>query len=396
MCLIDEDVIDAKLIENKPVIFLLLGEQILETFFPCSLLLLDRFDHVAVAALFGGVFAEQLVILRNLLAQEFLLVFVRHANPLEAAVGDDDAVPVVTCNLGSEHLAAVAGQIFLRGDEQLGVGIKVHELAGELLKQVVRDHVHRLFDEAGLLHLHAGGRHRERLTGADNVSQQRIARTHAAPDRIILMRSQADVLVHAGIVEVPAVEQAGPQVVVRVVIEPHESLGALRVGEDPGPESFFNEFLLFTGGECFLLVDHSLLTVAVADGVVNGGRLHVEGEFQKPAAVGSGRAVVGGCGDGSFGRVSRIETPDGIFLQMCDGNARRINAEQFGGEGLDVGFGYPRSAQARIDVAWQHVLRLDATESLGIAGVIRAGVLGRLEFGSDVTGEISIGGLPGL
>ena len=46
--------------------------------------------------------------------------------------------------------------------------------------------------------------------------------------------SQRDRLVHAGEVEVRAVEQPGPQVVVGVVVEPHQPLGAVGVGEDPG------------------------------------------------------------------------------------------------------------------------------------------------------------------
>ena len=72
------------------------------------------------------------------------------------------------------------------------------------------------------------------LPRADDVGQQRVAAAHAPPDRILLVRSQRDRLVHAGEVEVRAVEQPGPQVVVGVVVEPHQPLGAVGVGEDPG------------------------------------------------------------------------------------------------------------------------------------------------------------------
>ena len=185
-------------------------------------------------------------------------------------MGDDDAVPLAAGDLGGQELAAVAGQIFLGGDQQPGIGVKLHELAGELLQQVVGDHVHRLLDEAGLLHLHAGGGHREGLAGADGVGQQRVAGTHAAPDGVVLVGPQLDSLVHAGEVEVRAVEQAGPQIVVGVVVKPHQPLGAFGIGEHPGAEPLLDELLLLAGGHRRFLVDHALLAVAVLDRVVDG------------------------------------------------------------------------------------------------------------------------------
>ena len=120
-----------------------------------------------------------------------LLVVPRHADPLETAVGDDDAVPFAAGDLGGKLLAAVAGQFFLGSDQELGIGIKLHELAGKLLQQVIGDDVHRLFDEPGLLHLHAGGGHREGLARTDDVGQQRVAGTHAPPHGVVLVRAAA-------------------------------------------------------------------------------------------------------------------------------------------------------------------------------------------------------------
>ena len=208
---------------------------------------------------------EQLVVFLRSAREELLLVVPRHADPLERAVGDDDAVPLAAGDLGGQELAAVPRQILLGGDEQLGVGVELHELAGELLQQVVGHDVHRLLDEAGLLHLHAGGGHREGLAGADGVGEQRVAGTHAAPDGVVLVRPQPDGLVHAGEVEVRAVEEAGAEVVVGVVVEPHEPLGAFGIGEDPGAEPLLDELLLLAGGQRRLLVDDALLAVAVHD-----------------------------------------------------------------------------------------------------------------------------------
>ena len=227
MRLVDENVIDAEFVEHQPVILLVLGKQVFQAFCSGGLLLLDGLDEIAVGSLGCRVFAKQLVVFGDLLPEELLLVVPRHADPLETAVGDDDAVPLAAGDLGGEQLAAVARQIFLGGDQQPGVGVKLHELAGELLQQVVGDHVHRLLDEAGLLHLHAGGGHREGLAGADDVGEQRVAGTHAAPDGVVLVRPERDRLVHAGEIEMGAVEQAGPEIVVGVVVEPHEPLGPL-------------------------------------------------------------------------------------------------------------------------------------------------------------------------
>ena len=269
--LVDEDVIDAQLVEHQPVVLLVLGQQVFQPLLAAGLLLLDGLDDVAVGAagLAAALSREQLVVFLDLLAEELLLVVARHADPLEAAVGDDDAVPVAAGDLGGQELAAIPGQVLLGGDQQPGVGVELHELAGELLQQVVGDDVHRLLDEPGLLHLHAGGGHREGLAGPDGVGQQRVAAAHAAPDGVLLVRPEPDRLVHAGEVEVRAVEQAGAQVVVGVVVEPHQPLGAVGVGEDPGAEPLLDLLLLLAGGQRRLLVDDPLLAVAAIDRVVD-------------------------------------------------------------------------------------------------------------------------------
>ena len=41
--------------------------------------------------------------------------------------------------LAVRNLRRSRRQVFLGGDQQLGIGVKLHELAGELLQQVVGD-----------------------------------------------------------------------------------------------------------------------------------------------------------------------------------------------------------------------------------------------------------------
>ena len=156
---------------------------------------------------------------------------------------------------------------------------------------MIGDDVHRLLDEAGLLHLHAGGGHREGLARADGVGQERVAGTHAAPHGVVLVRPQRDILIHAGEVEVRAVEKARPEVVVRVVVQPHEPLGAVRIGENPGAEALLDEFLFLAGGQRRFRVDHALLAVTVLDRVIDHRRFHVQGQVEEPGAVGPCGAI---------------------------------------------------------------------------------------------------------
>ena len=61
----------------------------------------------------------------------------------------------------------------------------------------------------------------------------------------------------------------------------------------------------------------------------------------------------------AFAAVIGVDAPDGVFLQVADRDGRRIDAEQLGGERLDVAFGYPRGTEIGVDVAGQHVFGLD-------------------------------------
>ena len=97
-----------------------------------------------------------------------------------------------------------------------------------------------------------------------------------------------------------------------------------------------------------------------------------------------------------LGRVAGIDAPHRVFLQVADLDGRRGDAEQIGGERLDVGRRYPRCPEVGVDVAGQHVLGLHRSQGLGVAGVGRAGGLGGGELRPHVAGEVGVGGLPVL
>ena len=89
-----------------------------------------------------------------------------------------------------------------------------------------------------------------------------------------------------------------------------------------------------------------------------------------------GRSEFRGRRDRGFRAVIGFHAPDGVFLQVADPDRRNGHAEEVGGEGLDVADGYPRRAEVGVDVAGQHVLRLNCTQGLGVSGIGRSGPAG--------------------
>ena len=129
------------------------------------------------------------------------------------------------------------------------------------------------------------------------------------------MLMQPDGLVHAGEVEVRAVEEAGAEVVVGVVVEPHQPLGAFGIGEHPGAELLLDRALFLLGGQRRLLVDDALVGIG-GIGIVDHRRLHVQRQLQERRAVGAGRAVIGGRGDRLLRGVVGVDAPHGVFGQV--------------------------------------------------------------------------------
>ena len=116
--------------------------------------------------------------------------------------------------------------------------------------------------------------------------------------------------------------------------------------------------------------------------MTGGFMLSASSSSQVPLA--RGVPYSGGGGDRRLRAVVGVQAPYSVFLQVSDRHGGRRDAEKLGGERLDVSRRYPRRTQAGIDVAGQHVLRLDGTQRLGIAGIVRSGLLGSLELRADV------------
>ena len=159
------------------------------------------------------------------------------------------------------------------------------------------------------------------------------------------------------------VEEPRPEVVVGVVIEPDQPLGAIGVGEHPGAKALLDLLLLVAGGERCLLVHDPLLAVAVVDGVVDDGRLQVQRLLKEPDAVGSRGAESAVAATDCSACAVGLDAPDGVLLQVADANRRGGNAEKVGGEVADVVFGDPRGTEIGVDVAGQHVLGLHGAKA---------------------------------
>jgi hypothetical protein len=102
---IDEEVIDAELVEDQAVVLLALRQQVAQPFIAALLLFLEGLEDVVLAplaGLLGGAFGvlQQDLVLGDLLAQELGLVGLGQADALERAVRHDDAVPVAAGDFG--------------------------------------------------------------------------------------------------------------------------------------------------------------------------------------------------------------------------------------------------------------------------------------------------------
>src|SRR5437870_11820591 len=95
-------------------------------------------------------------------------------NTLEAGVCDDNSVPIAGGDAAEQFLAVVSLEIFLTRDQDVRPGIKGEQFGRELAKHVVGHGEQRLAAQSKPLQFPRGGDHRVRLSGTDDVSEQRV------------------------------------------------------------------------------------------------------------------------------------------------------------------------------------------------------------------------------
>ena len=119
--------------------------------------------------------AQRLVVFLDLLFQKLLLVRFRHSDPLEAAVVTTMPSHSPLAILAVRNLRRSLVKSYLAGDEQFRVGIKLHELAGELFQEVIGHDVHRLLEQARPVSSSCRWRPSCRSCRADDMGEQGVA-----------------------------------------------------------------------------------------------------------------------------------------------------------------------------------------------------------------------------
>ena len=146
MRLVDEEVIDAELVEDQAVVFFLLGEQVFEALLAPGFLLLQVFDDVAVRA--GGVrrgaVTQELVIGGDLLAQK------RSRKARDMPMRSKELWVVMMPShrrwrsSRSGACAARGWKSSLAAISRLRVGVELHALPRELRQHVIGDDIEGL------------------------------------------------------------------------------------------------------------------------------------------------------------------------------------------------------------------------------------------------------------
>lgn len=80
----------------------------------------------------SGTVAQELVVRRDLRAQEALLKGAGHADALEGAVRGNDAIPLAGGDFRRQEFAPRTGEIVFGGDEQPGVRIQMEKFPAKL------------------------------------------------------------------------------------------------------------------------------------------------------------------------------------------------------------------------------------------------------------------------
>ena len=91
--------------------------------------------------------------------KKLLLIVAAHADALEAGMRDNDGIPIAGGDFGRQVLAAFLGEIFLGGDQQLGIGIDCRNSRANCSSRWLGTAIEGFLDKPGLLHFHAGGGH---------------------------------------------------------------------------------------------------------------------------------------------------------------------------------------------------------------------------------------------
>ena len=196
MRLVDEQAVHAEFLERQCIVFPVLGGECLQPGFQPLFRALKFFHQPPIAVV--RVLKPDDFQLVQLFLEEPALSVLAQWNTLEAGVCDDNSVPIAGGDAAEQFLAVFRLEIFLTRDQDVRPGIKGEQFGRELAKHVVGHGEERLAGQTEPLQFHRGGDHRVRLSGTDDVSEQRVMTLEDAPYSRLLMRMKLDRAARAG------------------------------------------------------------------------------------------------------------------------------------------------------------------------------------------------------
>ncbi len=386
--LIDDDLIDAELLDSQHVITALA-----ERFQLLGQFLLHRFEPLAGDAIVAIGAGNQVLEARDLRLDHLLLKGGRDGNKLEGRMSNDNGVPAGRSGTREEAGALVFGEVGLVGDEDAGGRVKLQEFAARLGKTVAWDDEDCLSYQAQSAFFHDGGGDRERLAAADRVRHVGRSRGDNAPDRPLLVVVEPDDVAGAGQRQVSAVEVTRHQVVEVVVVEPRQAVGAVGVGPNPLREGSLDlvEFLL--GGFRGLRVEHAPFAAVHDLDVVDLRSGAVERVMQQLAGVAARRAPFRRalC---AADEAARSDAPDGDLNRVED---LHLAVHHLAHEVPDDFGRQPGCAETRRDIRRRDVSRLHRLQGRDVAPILAVqlgGGFGGDELVADGAGQVGIRRLP--
>ena len=161
---------------------------------------------------------------------------------------DDDRIPIARRRPRQEPLSLFLHEVRVVGDQDARGRIKHQELARNLREAMVGHRDHRLVGQAEAALLHHGGTQAEGFARPDRMGDIGRTRSDDPPDDALLVIAHPDRGRCARQLQMLAVEAPGHEIVVGVVVNAHEPVGAFAVLPDPGLESRLDlRKLLFRG-----------------------------------------------------------------------------------------------------------------------------------------------------
>ena len=245
--LVHEEHVHAQLLEGDRRVLSLRAQELEELGFEPGERHLDLTHHPGLLALRQRQLDQDALVIVDHLADEGGLRLGAHRQQAEGAVGHDDGVPGACGDARHECLALALAEVALTRNEEIGGGVHLVEVVGDLLDHRVRHDHHGLLGEAEALGLHDGTDHLVGLAVADAMGQERILALEDAPDRVHLVRVERHGGRHPGHLEVGAVEGPQAHAIEPLVVVLGDRCGAVGVLPDPRLEAIHDRSLLVPG-----------------------------------------------------------------------------------------------------------------------------------------------------